>query len=63
MTMQGLKTRITTQFLAQNNVIVLPWPALSPVMNPIEHVWSGLGGIARSYYQINTINDYNIHFY
>ena len=32
-------TRITTQFSGQNNVNVLPWPALSPVLNPIEHVW------------------------
>ena len=33
------KTRITTQFLVQNNVNVLPWSAFTPVMNPIEHVW------------------------
>ena len=37
--------RITTQFLAQNNVNALPWPALSPVMNSIEHVWDELGRI------------------
>ena len=37
--------RITTQFLAQNNVNALTWPALSPVMNLIEHVWDELGRI------------------
>ena len=49
--------RITTQFLAQNNVNVLPWPALSPDMNPIEHIWDELGRRARSNHQIVTIND------
>lgn len=31
--------RIVQHFLAQNNVDVLPWPAKSPDMSPIEHVW------------------------
>ena len=31
---------VTANFLAQNNVNVLPWPALSPDMNPVEHIWS-----------------------
>lgn len=34
--------RMTRQHLQQNNVNVLPWPALSPDMSPIEHVWSEL---------------------
>ena len=29
--------------LQSNNVNVLPWPALSPDMSPIEHVWDLLG--------------------
>ena len=30
---------ICRQFLNRNNVNVLPWPAVSPDMNPIEHIW------------------------
>ena len=30
--------RICRQFLNRNNVNVLPWPAVSPDMNPIEHI-------------------------
>ena len=29
---------ICRQFLNRNNVNVLPWPAVSPDMNPIEHI-------------------------
>ena len=31
--------RICTQFMEAENVPVLPWPAYSPDMSPIEHVW------------------------
>jgi hypothetical protein len=34
-------TRICTQFLEDENVPVLPWPASSD-MSPIEHVWDAL---------------------
>ena len=35
--------RICRQFLNRNNVNVLPWPAVSPDMNPIKHIWDYLG--------------------
>ncbi len=34
--------RICTQFLEATNIPVLAWPAYSPDMSPIEHVWDAL---------------------
>ena len=34
--------RLTMNFLAQNGINVLDWPAMSPDMSPIEHVWDDL---------------------
>jgi hypothetical protein len=38
-------TRICTQFLEAENV--LPWPAYSPNMSPVEHVWDALDQLVR----------------
>lgn len=35
-------SRMTKDFLHENNVALLDWPALSPDLNPIENVWGYL---------------------
>ncbi len=40
-------TRICTQFLEAENIPVLAWPAYSPDMRPIEHVWDALDQCIR----------------
>ena len=40
-------TRICTQSLEAENVPVLPWPAYSPDISPIEHVWDALDRCVR----------------
>ena len=48
---------VTANFLAQNNMNILPWPALSPDMNPIKHIWDELGRRARTNHQKNNVQD------
>ena len=49
--------RICRQFLNRNNVNVLPWPAVSPDMNPIEHIWDYLRRKVRARGNVHNLRD------
>ena len=49
--------RICRQFLNRNNVNVLPWPAVSPDMNPIEHILDYLGRKFRARGNVHNLRD------
>jgi hypothetical protein len=42
--------RIIRARLAANNVNTMRWPAMSPDMNPIEHIWDVLGRNVRRHH-------------
>ena len=49
--------RICRRFLNRNNVNVLPWPAVSPDMNPIENIWDYLGRKVRARGNVNNLRN------
>ena len=49
--------RICRQFLNRNNVNVLPWSAVSPDINPIEHILDYLGIKVRAIKNVHNLGD------
>ena len=40
-------SRVAMNFLSDNHIRTLPWPAFPPNLNPIEHLWDELGRRVR----------------
>ena len=49
--------RLTQDVLRRNNINVLPWPAKSPDLSPIEHLWDHLGRKVRERDYVNNVQD------
>ena len=49
--------RICRQILNRNNVNVLSWPAVSPDMDPIKHIWDYLSRKVRARGNVHNLRD------
>ncbi|KAH0813381.1 hypothetical protein GEV33_009410 [Tenebrio molitor] len=56
-------TRVTQRVFNENNVNLLPWPARSPDLSPIEHVWDMIGRRVEDFpAPMRTLADFEFKF-
>ena len=46
------RVHITKNWLEANNILILDWPAQSPDLNPIEHMWNELERKLRQFKEL-----------
>jgi transposase len=50
------RARVVEQYLEQETIVYMDWPARSPNLNPIEHVWNMLQVVlSRRRVQLTTL--------
>ena len=48
------RVRIVDAYLQQQHITRIDWPACSPDLNPIEHVWDQLGRVVQARLNVNS---------
>jgi hypothetical protein len=52
------RDRVITDYLRDESITTLPWPARSPNLNPIEHIWDIIGlRVKERTSPVQTLND------